>query len=309
MMLATGAKMEPAWIKEGHPPKNSRLVVSVSGGKDSVAVCLHLRDLGYSSSDFDRVFLDTGWEDAASYEYLDFLESKIGKIDRINWSVKLSPEREEIAEKYEKRLGHRSAMIREILKHLTFSSGKVRWCTRKLKMEPIKSYLTDCEVEPINVVGIRSQESLTRSQMTEHEWNDALDCWTWRPIINWSLDDVIAQHQRHGLKPHPHYFQGYSRVGCHPCIFARKKEIANLAKSDPERIELIRNIEQDVSQLAGKERTFFKARDKSGSWNIDRVVSWSQTTRGGRQFELFSPPERDSGCVRWGMCDLGSGKK
>ena len=112
--------MEPAWIKEGHPPKNSRLVVSVSGGKDSVAVCLHLRDLGYSSSDFDRVFLDTGWEDAASYEYLDSLESKIGKIDRINWSVKLSPEREEIAEKYEKRLGHRSAMIREILKHLRY---------------------------------------------------------------------------------------------------------------------------------------------------------------------------------------------
>jgi 3'-phosphoadenosine 5'-phosphosulfate sulfotransferase (PAPS reductase)/FAD synthetase len=39
-------------------------------------------------------------------------------------------------------------------------------------------------------------------------------------------------------------------------------------------------------------------------WPIDKVVNWSRTARGGRQFELFAPT-REAGCMRWGLCDTG----
>ena len=39
------------------------VVASVSGGKDSTAMVLHLRDLGV---DFRAVFMDTGWEHPAA---------------------------------------------------------------------------------------------------------------------------------------------------------------------------------------------------------------------------------------------------
>ena len=35
------------------------LIVSVSGGKDSTAVCLRMFELGYTKDDFQRVFFDT----------------------------------------------------------------------------------------------------------------------------------------------------------------------------------------------------------------------------------------------------------
>lgn len=44
-----------------------RVVLSVSGGKDSAAASLYLRELGI---EHDRVFADTGWEHQKTYEYL-----------------------------------------------------------------------------------------------------------------------------------------------------------------------------------------------------------------------------------------------
>jgi 3'-phosphoadenosine 5'-phosphosulfate sulfotransferase (PAPS reductase)/FAD synthetase len=44
-----------------------RVVASVSGGKDSAAMSLHLTELGI---EHDRVFADTGWEHPRTYDYL-----------------------------------------------------------------------------------------------------------------------------------------------------------------------------------------------------------------------------------------------
>jgi 3'-phosphoadenosine 5'-phosphosulfate sulfotransferase (PAPS reductase)/FAD synthetase len=299
--------IEPDWIKSGHPSIEPRLIVGVSGGKDSTATCLHLMELGYAPSDFDRVFMDTGWESPEVYIYLDRLESLIGPIHRINLEVPVPPDRLEVLSRIEEQLGHKSPMVREVLRYLTFPNGLVRWCTRKLKMEPLLNYLNGLDHDVVNVVGIRGAESQTRAAMPHHEWSDGLDCWVWRPLMDWSLQDVIDIHTRWQLEPNPMYFAGSARVGCHPCIYARKGEIRTLAETDPDRIDLIRLLENEVSKLAGEERSFFKSRVGKGYWNIDRVVEWSKTKRGGRQFEMFAPPQRDGGCVRWGMCDVGVG--
>lgn len=50
---------------------DSRVVLSLSGGKDSVATGLLLKELGIP---FSCIFMDTGWEHRSLYNYIDMLQ-------------------------------------------------------------------------------------------------------------------------------------------------------------------------------------------------------------------------------------------
>ena len=280
--------------------KDARLIVSTSGGKDSTAMCLKLMEQGYTPSDYDRIFFDTGWEHKSTYEYLDSLEKTVGPIFRLKAKVPVKEEHKDLVAKYEARLGYESPMIRKIFWKLGFPRRRIKWCTDALKINPAKKFFEEQEDEYINVVGIRKEESTARRNMSQWEWSESFDCWIWRPIINWSLEDVIAIHRRFNLSPNPLYLAGSARVGCWPCINSRKKEINRL---DPARVELIRDLEQDIGNLRGGTRTFFQSkRLHQRLMNIDEVMDWAATSRGGKQIELFSTEE--PGCVKWGLCNV-----
>ncbi len=197
----------------------------------------------------------------------------------------------------------------------------------------MRDYLrSQVEVEPVNAVGVRAAESKARSNLPEWEvWRDT-NSDVWRPLLHWSEQDVIDIHHRHNVTPNPLYLKGASRVGCWPCIFARKAEIRLLAKIDPERIDRIERLEAEVAKSARERyeargetfdslgyecphwfqnpssRTNLKHGKKAGApWPIRMVVDWSRTTRGGKQIELFDPPEND-GCMRWGLCEATNGQ-
>lgn len=279
--------------------RGRRVVASVSGGKDSAALSLHLRELGI---EHDRVFLDTGWEHPATYEYLrGDLERVLGPI---TW---LRAERQ----------------MADLIRHKgMFPSKQRRYCTQELKVRPMQRHLNAMVAagqDVINAVGIRHAESAARAQLGEWEWSEGFECEVWRPLVSWSEADVIAIHKRHGLKPNPLYLRGAERVGCWPCIYARKSEVRLLAAVDPERVEMLRRLEADVTdaQRARAERdgkeprgpaAWFQAPlGRTGEcWPIDRVVAWSRTSRGGRQFEMFAADPRDEGCMRWGLCETSS---
>jgi len=305
------------------------LVVSVSGGKDSTAACLHLQELGLP---YQAIFFDTGWEHASTYDYLnEYLPTKIGPIERLSREPTMrTPEAEALAVKYEQRLGFRSPMVRWIIHKGMFPARQRRWCTQEIKVYAAKKYLQGMEDEPINVVGIRAEESKARSKMPEWEWFDAGDCEVWRPLIRWTTEDVIEIHKRHNVTPNPMYLgtNPAERVGCYPCIYARKSEIKRIAANDPDRIDLLADLENDVTilqqarfaergeELPNKPGWFQSPTSRvdpvtgkrSGMcWPIRRVVEWSKTKRGGRQYELFDALPGEQGCVRWGMCDTGGG--
>lgn len=258
-----------------------RVVASISGGKDSAALSLHLRELGI---EHERVFMDTGWEHPATYEYLrGELTRALGPI------LELKPE----------------VPMRDLIlfKKMAFPWGRVRFCTEHLKVFPMQRHLNalvEQGHDVVNAVGIRRDESQAREDALEWEWNRGFDCETWRPLVAWSQADVIAIHQRNGLRPNPLYLQGAARVGCWPCIHASKADIRRVADTDPARIDTIREMEQHLTAKAGAPRTFFKP------GTIDEVVDWARTSRGGKQFEMFAAAGRDQGCMRWGLCDTGS---
>lgn len=298
-----------------------RVLASVSGGKDSTAMCLHLQELGVT---YEPVFMDTGWENAETYRYLrDELPQHIGPIRWLRSTVPLSAELEAIAQEFEARMGHYSAMVRWILKKGMFSSGRRRFCTQELKIRPMAAYIESLDVDAVNTVGVRAEESSARAALPEWEEPGSasmIDADVWRPLIRWTVDDVIAIHHRHGVTPNRNYLGAARRVGCWPCIRSTKAEIRNIADTDPDRIAIIRDLEAMVGKLARDRAAANGATLENGpawfqapvssednpfpAWPIDKVVEWSRTARGGRQFELFAAREHELGCTRWGLCEM-----
>jgi len=256
---------------------------------------------------FVPIFADTGWEHRDTYIHLATVEERIGPIVRVENVPELDQDRLAMARDVEQRMGRQrpSAFVRWCLKDRIFPSRMIRWCTRRLKMDPITRWIREHTDGPVlNTIGIRAEESRKRADMVEQEpapWAEGVT--VWRPLLRWTLDDVIAEHHAAGLAPNPLYLNGSSRVGCWPCIMARKAEIALLAK-DEDRLAAIRMLEGFVTDLrADKDErpaAMFLSpfRKRPGSWQIDRILKWAT----GHHQQAFPWPD-DSGCMRWGLCE------
>jgi 3'-phosphoadenosine 5'-phosphosulfate sulfotransferase (PAPS reductase)/FAD synthetase len=135
----------------------------------------------------------------------------------------------------------------------------------------------------------------------------------YRPIHGWTAKDVFDLAKRHGIRPNPLYLIGASRVGCWPCINSQKDEIALVAEHTPEIIDRLEDWERRVSLVSRCDgSTFFPADKVPGDpddWargQIRKVVEWTRTTRGGRNFDLFQAMEREDrpACFsQYGLCE------
>lgn len=300
-----------------------RVIASVSGGKDSAAMCLWLQEQGI---EHDRVFMDTGWEHDSTYEYLRGpLTDKLGRIIEIKAKAPNPTGRimELLASGSLRPRVHAAIMAGNMMVMICIHKGilpsSARWCTEELKQIPFANYLAahHSTVDVISAVGVRSEESKGRAELTEWEESAGLDCEVWRPLIAWTEQRVIEIHHQHNLRPNPLYLLGANRVGCWPCKYAKKSELRLISEMDPERIALVRDLEMDIADIqAGKIRargeevehgpSWFRVKigSEPACWPIDKAVAWSRTTRGGRQLELLAAPS-DRGCMRWGLCDTG----
>lgn len=194
-----------------------------------------------------------------------------------------------------------------------FPSRKAQFCTQFLKTEPLIDYamgLIDQGHAVWSWQGVRSEESPGRARAPEFEVVGG-GLYNYRPIKRWTVVDVFDAHRAYGIEPNPLYKLGMARVGCMPCINASKGEIAEIARRFPEHIKRIAEWESLVGS-AGKRAmisSFFPAPEDGGradrmGRNIHEVVRWSQTTRGGRQFDLLRASEELSACSSaYGLCE------
>ena len=262
-------------------------VVSVSGGKDSVATWLWAKRMGLDPL---PVYIDTLWEWDEHHRHLEMLEARLGPIIRIR--------PDEGFEDVTRRKG-------------MFPSRTKKWCTDELKTEPFRLWLEAFRAEQNSdavtvLLGIRRDESAARAHLPEREWSKRYRCDVWRPILEWTVEDVIAEHRRAAIPMHPLYHHGAERVGCFPCVNAPKAELALVAKLQPARVDRIRELEAETGQtmfVRDRRTEKRKAGDDGPSVvpiGIDEVMEWAQTDRGGRQLTLLRPR---TGCASWGTCE------
>jgi hypothetical protein len=189
----------------------------LSGGKDSTALAIYMRD---RVSEIEYVFCDTEKELPETYEYLSKLEAYLGKPIAVL--------------KHDGRdFDHHLSLRRGYL-----PSHRVRWCTELLKIKPFEAYVGDDDV--INYIGIRADE-------------DRIGYISHRPNLTprypfkddgIAKDDVIALLAGTGLGL-PGYYRWRSRSGCYFCFFQQKIEWVGLLENHPDLFAAAVGYEKD----------------------------------------------------------------
>lgn len=271
-------------------PESAIYHVGVSGGKDSAAALLWMvHESGIPRERINATFCDTGNEHEWTYEHVKMLSEKVHPIET------LKPELDFFALAAKKQ---------------RFPSTKVRYCTQFLKIYPSQdhvSYLKEAYGHVVAVSGVRSNESRERAKLLEWDYSGNLLTVQWRPLITWTIADVLALHGKYNVPLNPLYDAGAQRVGCFPCIMSRKAEIRMIAQKFPERIEMIRKAEQQFEQTNGRYSSFFarnavpeRFRSKPYTTTegetmnvatIDDVVRWSMTGKRAQGSYLDDEPE------------------
>ncbi|HEX8600717.1 MAG TPA: phosphoadenosine phosphosulfate reductase family protein [Chloroflexia bacterium] len=184
-----------------------RHILLLSGGKDSTALAIYMRDQ-HPEIDVEYLFCDTQKELPETYEYLTKVEAYLGKpITRL------------LTEQGERGFDHWLDMYGGFL-----PSPSVRWCTRKLKIEPFERYVGD---DPVRLyVGIRSDEN--REGYISTKPNIV-------PVFPFKEDgivkaDVVRILDDSGIGL-PAYYAWRTRSGCYFCFFQRKSEWVGLREN------------------------------------------------------------------------------
>tara|TARA_A100001201_G_scaffold140254_1_gene133154 strand:- start:789 stop:1664 length:876 start_codon:yes stop_codon:yes gene_type:complete len=275
------------------------LVISTSGGKDSTAMLVHFLKEANLPNPLRFVFADTGWEHQDTYAYLDILEKTLNiKIDRVKGPYDF---------------------VSLAVKKKSFPSTRRRFCTEELKVKPIAIYmdaLIDNGEDPVMVVGIRAAESKSRALMSEWAYSGAYDAPIWRPLLKWTAEDVFDLHKKHDVPPNPLYLKGATRVGCYPCIMARKGELSQAFKESDVMIEKLREAEKKVSEVSKYGVSTMFAHDKCPKrfhdleYTNDKGVTYTMASVDGiRKWALDGDqPELDFGeppsCFsQYGLCE------
>lgn len=195
--------------------KPTRHILCLSGGKDSSALAIYMRD---RVPQMEYAFCDTGKELPETYEYLARIEAYLGKpVIRLN---------------SDRGFDHWLEIYGGYL-----PSSRMRWCTRQLKLKPFETYVGSDNV--ISYVGIRADEDREGYISTKPNI---------KAVFPFREDgivkaDVVRILEESGVGM-PTYYEWRSRSGCYFCFFQQKNEWLGLRERHPELFEAARTYEK-----------------------------------------------------------------
>lgn len=200
-----------------------RHVCGISGGKDSSALAIYLRD---RVPDLEYFFCDTGAELPETYEFLNRLEVALGKpIERIN---------------AQRGFDHWFEVYRG-----TLPSPQMRWCTRQMKIKPLEEWIGDAPAT--SYIAIRGDERDRKGYVSTKPNITAVF-----PFLDDDIDhDGVMRILSDAGIGLPSYYEWRTRSGCYFCFYQRKAEWVGLHDRHPELWERAVAIEQKMLRDAG----------------------------------------------------------
>lgn len=193
----------------------ARHILSLSGGKDSAALAIYMRD---RVPGMEYIFSDTRKELPETYEYLDRIEDYLGtRVTRLNAELG-----------FDHWYDVYGGMI---------PSNHRRWCTKMLKLKPFEQHVGEDPV--INYVGLRADEN--RSGYISHKPNIT-------PAYPFQEDglklaDIEEILRSSGVGMPPYTKWGRTRSGCFFCFYQQKIEWVRLKETHPDLYEKAKDYE------------------------------------------------------------------
>ena len=207
--------------------KPVRHLLGLSGGKDSSALAIYLRD---KVPEMEYFFTDTGAELPETLEFVDMLEDYLGKpIVRLNATRTF--------EYYLK------------LHNNYLPSPRQRWCTINLKLVPFENFVGNDPA--ISYIAIRADEPRREGYISTKPNIESRF-----PFKEDGLnkEDVMRILESSGLGI-PKYYDWRSRSGCYFCFFQRKEEWIGLKQKHPDLFEKAKQFEK-FDPATGKRYTW-----------------------------------------------------
>ena len=247
-----------------------RHLLGLSGGKDSSALAIYMRD---KEPEMEYFFTDTGKELPETYEFLDKLEVFLGKpIIRLN---------------VERDFDHWLTLHGGLL-----PSSQVRWCTIKLKIRPFEKYVEKYigEDKVYHYIAIRADEdrvgykppkiSSLRNIEPKYPFKEA----------GKTKEDVYQILEDNGLGL-PDYYKWRTRSGCYFCFFQRKSEWVGLLEQHPDLFELAKSYEKFNSET-GERFTWSQGESLEELSNPERIAQIKANTKKAMASKKTAKPNR-----------------
>ena len=249
-----------------------RHLLGLSGGKDSSALAVYMRD---KVPEMEYFFSDTGKELPETYEFLDRLEVFLGKpIVRLNMDPDPNTNRD---------FDHWLTLYGGLL-----PSSQVRWCTVNLKIRPFEEYVG--EDKAYNYIAIRADE----------------DRVGYKPLKTASLrniepkypfkedgktkEDIYQILEESGLGL-PDYYKWRTRSGCYFCFFQRKSEWVGLLEQHPDLFELAKEYEK-FNPETGERFTWSQGESLEELSNPERITEIKANTEKAKASKGKEKPNR-----------------
>jgi len=202
--------------------KKERHILALSGGKDSAALAVYMRNK-YPDLELEYVFTDSGCELPETYDYLN----RIRAVLNIEITV-IRPEKS-----WEKYWRFYKSKTTPYGTFTYLPSPKERWCTEVLKLIPYRNWLEKCYSGYIihSYVGLRADEKRKRKGFLASSSNIISHF----PFIEDELvyEDIKRILVDSGLG-FPDYYKWRQRSGCYFCFYQTKREWIGLLKHHPD---------------------------------------------------------------------------